>query len=140
MKLQELIKKIDYIELKSCDDLNTEISGISYNSKLAKKGDIFVCLKGEHTDGHKYYKEAELNGVVAFLCEEQLNSDLPQIVVKSTEQTIAIPSAILAGEPSKYLNLIGITGTNGKTTVTHLIQRIFENFAKKTDRENERET
>jgi len=132
MKLQELIKKIDYIELKSCDDLNTEISGISYNSKLAKKGDIFVCLKGEHTDGHKYYKEAELNGVVAFLCEEQLNSDLPQIVVKSTEQTIAIPSAILAGEPSKYLNLIGITGTNGKTTVTHLIQRIFENFAKKT--------
>ena len=128
MKLRELIDNLDYVKLINCENTDIQLTGISYNSKSTKEGDLFVCMKGEHTDGHRYFQDAINAGAKAFLCEDELNCDLPQILVKSTEQTIAIPSAILYNYPSNYLNLIGVTGTNGKTTVTHLIQHIFENY------------
>ena len=131
MKLSELIDKLDYEKLVNCDNTDIELTGISYNSKLAKNGDLFVCMRGEHTDGHKYFQDAVNSGVKAFLCEDELDCNLPQIIVKSTEQTLAIPSALLYNYPSNDLNLIGVTGTNGKTTVTHLIQRIFEHYNEK---------
>lgn len=125
MKLDELIKNVEYTDIINYK--NVEITGISYNSKTTQKGDIFVCLRGEYTDGHKYFKMAEENGAVAFVCEEELNTNLPQIIVKSTRHQIADFAASFYEYPSKDLNIVGITGTNGKTTVSHLVQRIFEN-------------
>ena len=125
MKLDELIKNVEYTDIINHEDV--EVTGISYNSKTTQKGDIFVCLRGEYTDGHKYFKMAEENGAVAFVCEEELNTNLPQVIVKSTRHQIADFAASFYEYPSKDLNIVGITGTNGKTTVSHLVQKIFEN-------------
>ena len=126
MKIRNLIDEIDYIELVNLEDMSYEIEGISYNSKKARPNDIFICLTGEHVDGHEYAEEAASNGAVVFVVERRLNIDVPQIVVSSTEEMIARISSIFYGNPSRKLNIIGVTGTNGKTTVTHLIQKLYE--------------
>ncbi len=126
MRLRTLIDEIDYIDLVNLEDMSYEIEGISYNSKKAKPNDIFICLTGEHVDGHEYAEEAAANGAVVFVVERRLNFDVPQIVVSSTEEMIAQISSLFYGNPSSKLNIIGVTGTNGKTTVTHLIQKLFE--------------
>lgn len=131
MKLDELIEHLDYKDLINFK--NVEISGISYNSKTTKKGDIFVCLTGEFTDGHEYAKNAIENGAAALLVERKVDADkkIPQVVVSSTRHKIADIADRFYSSPSRGINLIGITGTNGKTTVTHLIQKIFEENGEK---------
>lgn len=130
MKLEELIKVLDHKEIKNYDK-NIDIKGISYNSQLTKAGDIFVCLQGEYSDGHNWAKMAKERGAIALLCERALDIQLPQIIVDSTRQRIATVAALLNDYPSKNLSLFGVTGTNGKTTVTHLLQKIFEANEKK---------
>ncbi len=127
MKLDELIEYLDYKDLVNFK--NIDITGISYNSQTTKKGDIFVCLVGEHTDGHEFAKDAIEKGAAALLVEHKIdgiNKKYPQVVVASTRHKIADIADRFYSSPSKGINLIGITGTNGKTTVTHLIQKIFE--------------
>lgn len=130
MKLDELIEHLDYKDLVNFK--NVEVTGISYNSKTTKKGDIFICLTGEYTDGHEYAKNAIENGAVALLVEHPVDAGkIPQIVVSSTRHKIADIADRFYSSPSKGINLIGITGTNGKTTVTHLIQKILEENGQK---------
>lgn len=124
MKLEELIENLHYEELINFK--NVDISGISYNSQTTKKDNIFVCITGEHTDGHNFYQKAVEVGASAFMVEKPLDTHLPQIVVKSTKRQIADIASKFYNYPSKNLNLIGVTGTNGKTTVTHLLQKILE--------------
>ena len=125
MKLDELIEYLDYKDLINFK--NIDITGISYNSKTTKKGDIFVCLVGEHTDGHEFAQMAIENGANALLVEKKVEgTKIPQVVVSSTRRKIADIADRFYSSPSKGINLIGITGTNGKTTDTHLIQKIFE--------------
>lgn len=125
MKLDELIEYLDYKDLINFK--NIDITGISYNSKTTKKGDIFVCLVGEHTDGHEYAQDAIKAGAAALLVERKVEgTKIPQVVVSSTRHKIADIADRFYSCPSKGINLIGVTGTNGKTTVTHLIQKIFE--------------
>ena len=129
MKLSKIIENTKYKQLLNFNDV--EITGISYNSKTVEKGNLFVCLKGEYSDGHDYAKMAFDNGAAAFLTEKELDIDAPQIIVESTRHRIADVASAFYEYPSKNLKLIGVTGTNGKTTVTHLIQRIIEDAGKK---------
>ena len=131
MRLRTLIDNINYIELVNIDGFVSEIEGISYNSKKTKPEDVFICLTGEHVDGHEYAEEAVQNGACLCIVERRLNLDIPQIVVTDTSETIAQVSDLFYASPSSKLNLIGVTGTNGKTTVTHLIQKLFEAENKK---------
>ena len=131
MRLRNLVEEIDYIELINMEDMSGEIEGISYSSKNIKPNYLFVCLTGEHVDGHEYAEEAMNNGAIACVVERQLSVDVPQIVVSSTEEMIARISNMYYSNPSSRLNVIGVTGTNGKTTVTHLIQELFEAFSQK---------
>ena len=124
MKLEELIEHLDYKDLANFK--NVEISGISYNSKTTKKGDIFICLPGEYADGHDFAQNAIDNGAAALLVERILDIKIPQVVVSSTRHKMADIADRFYSSPSKGINLIGITGTNGKTSVTHLIQKIME--------------
>src|SRR5574344_269565 len=124
MKLSKLIENLKYENLINFEDV--EITGISYNSKTTKAGVIFICLVGEYTDGHEYFKNAIDSGARAFLVEKELPCKLPQIIVKSTRHQIADIADTFYNSPSKELDLIGVTGTNGKTTVTHLVQKIME--------------
>lgn len=129
MRLSELIENLKYKEILNFEDV--EITGISYNSKTTKPQDIFVCLVGEHTDGHEYFESAVKNGAKALLVEKKLDCSIPQVIVDSTRHQIADIADKFYNSPSKELNLIGITGTNGKTTVTHLVQKILENNGEK---------
>ena len=125
MKLTNLVKNIKVENI--INETDVEISGISYNSKTIQSGEIFVCLVGEHSDGHEYAEMAVKNGAVALFCEKEIKSvSVPQILVESTRHQIADLAANFYNFPSKKLSLIGVTGTNGKTTVTHLIQKIVE--------------
>ncbi len=129
MELSKIIKEINPDEVLNFKDV--DILGISYNSNTINSHEIFVCLKGEHVDGHDFAQMAFEKGAVALMCEKPLNIEIPQLIVKSTQEKIADLSACFYHNPSRELNLIGVTGTNGKTTVTHLIQKIFEQDNKK---------
>lgn len=130
MKLSELIKDVDVVEKYNYNE-NIDVTGVNYNSKTTKTGDIFVCLRGEHVDGHNFAADAVKKGAVAVMCETKLDLDVPEIIVSSAEQSIAGLANRFYKAPSKDLNLIGVTGTNGKTTVTHLVQRIMESSGDK---------
>ena len=125
MKLKNLIKNINTKKIINKADI--EISGVSYNSKTINKGEIFVCLVGEYSDGHEFAKMAQDNGAAAIFCEKEIPEiTIPQIIVESTRHQIADLATNFYETPSKKIKLIGVTGTNGKTTVTHLIQKIVE--------------
>lgn len=124
MELNKIVECIDPIEVLNMK--NVDIKGISYNSKTINSHEIFVCLKGEHVDGHNFAQMAFEKGAIAIICERPLNIEIPQLIVKSTQKTIADLADCFYRSPSKSLNLIGVTGTNGKTSVTHLVQKILE--------------
>jgi len=126
MKLRTLVEQLNYRELVNMNDFSIDIENVAYSSKACKPNDIFVCITGEHTDGHEYFQEALNNGAVVCVVEKILNSDIPQIVVDSTQEILADLAIILNGNATESINLIGVTGTNGKTTVSHLLQKIIE--------------
>ena len=129
MDLSTIIKNIKTEEVLNFKDV--DIKGISYNSNTINSHEIFVCLKGEHVDGHDFAQSAFEKGAVALMCQRPLNIEIPQLIVKSTQESIADLAAIFYHNPSYELNLMGVTGTNGKTTVCHLVQKIFEQARKK---------
>ncbi len=126
MKLENISEYISFVELVNFNDAFGEIEGVSYNSKKVEKNYIFVCLVGEHIDSHEFVQEAVDNGAIAVVANRILNLDIPQIIVSDTNIALAQIASEFYGNPSKKLNVIGVTGTNGKTTVTHLIQKLFE--------------
>lgn len=129
MELGKIIKAIECNEVLNYKDV--DIKGISYNSKTINSHEIFVCLKGEHVDGHEFAQMAFEKGAVALMVEKPLNIEIPQLVVSSCQEKIADLACCFHHNPSQELNLIGVTGTNGKTTVTHLVQKIIEEDQKK---------
>ena len=110
---------------------DTQISGIFCNSQKIKPNGVFVCIKGEHDDGHNYVKDAEKKGAAVIVASKKVETTLPVIYCSDTLQALAELSEKFYGYPSKKLRLIGVTGTNGKTTVTYLIKSILEASGKK---------
>ncbi|MCD8210427.1 MAG: UDP-N-acetylmuramoyl-L-alanyl-D-glutamate--2,6-diaminopimelate ligase [Prevotella sp.] len=126
MILQELIKNITPIEVKG--SLEKEITGINLDSRLIEKGHIFVAMRGTQVDGHKFISKAIDSGAIAILCEEipdETPQDVTFIKVKSTEDVIGAVATRFYGDPSRKLKLIGVTGTNGKTTIATLLYEMF---------------
>ncbi|MBU0952528.1 MAG: UDP-N-acetylmuramoyl-L-alanyl-D-glutamate--2,6-diaminopimelate ligase [Elusimicrobia bacterium] len=105
-----------------------DITGITYHSKKVCSGYIFVCLQGQHTDGARFVSEAVTNGAAAIVTDRELDDikDTVQIVVPNALKALSFLSAKYYDFPSKKLNVIGVTGTNGKTTITYLLESIFE--------------
>lgn len=114
-------------------DLDAEqICGLSYDSRKVKKGDIFFCLPGEKTDGNEFISDAIASGASLIVTEVPAQSlSVPQVVVNDIRLVLADCAATFYGDPSKSLRLIGVTGTNGKTTSTHLIEHIMTAAEKK---------
>jgi len=108
-----------------------EISGICYDSRNVEKGNVFVAIKGLVQDGHKYAKMAEEKGAAVIVAENKVDVDIPVLYVEDTKRAVAEMSAEFFGHPSKKFRLIGVTGTNGKTTTTYLIKSIFEAAGKR---------
>ena len=129
MNLKTLTKNLD---CKTVGNININIEEISTNSKTVTAGGLFVCLVGENADGHNYVLEAIKNEAVAVVCERELkNISVPQIIVESTRKACSKLFANFYDNPQNKLKLIGITGTNGKTTTSFLIKSILENAGKK---------
>lgn len=128
MNLNEIIKYIKPESILNSEKVeNIEIKGVSYNSKTIKQGELFVCLSGEHTDGHAYALSAQEKGASAIIALKKIEGiNIPVLIVENTQLALAQTAAIYYNFPSQKLRLIGVTGTNGKTTVTHLIENIFE--------------
>jgi len=126
LKLSQII---EYIKPEhNSDNLNNiEVTGISYNSKTIQQGNIFICLVGEHVDGHNFIIQAVEKGASAIIAQKQLKDiNIPVLIVEDTQLTLSQVASVFYDFPSEKLRLIGITGTNGKTTVTHLVENIFE--------------
>ena len=131
MYLKELLKDVDILEIKG--DANPEITGIHYNSQSVTDGGLFVAIEGFVTDGHKYVKNAVDAGAKAVVCTRFTDDiDAVQILVEDSRIAEAKISSNFFGNPSKNFKLIGVTGTNGKTTVTHLVKHILDSMGYKT--------
>ena len=102
------------------------VNSVAYDSRRVEPGALFCCVPGLDVDGHRFAADAVARGAVALLCEEALDLDVPQIRVPSVRAAMGPLAAIVAGRPSDDLVLVGITGTNGKTTTAHLLVSIFE--------------
>lgn len=124
MKLLNLLKDIEIIEASA--DMELEIGDISYDSRRTKPGDLFVAIKGFESDGHRYIGAAREKGAAAVICEEKPEAGIPYVLVKNSREALALASAAYFGHPASKMKLIGITGTNGKTTVTMLLKHVLE--------------
>ncbi|MDP4091547.1 MAG: Mur ligase family protein, partial [Bacillota bacterium] len=126
MKLSRLLEGMDYTLVKGT--IEVDIEEIQYNSRKVKKEDVFFCIRGYSADGHNYAVSAVGRGASVVFCEKdiQIESPVTVIKVKDTRKAMAIAAANYYGRPSDRLKLIGITGTNGKTTSTYMIKAILE--------------
>ena len=133
MNIKSLLKEMDYLSFTGSDD--TEITGITNDSRKVGKNDIFVAIKGFTNDGHKFIAKSLENGASAVICEnipENVRGNGSFILVKSPRESMAIAADIIYGRPSKKMNIIGVTGTNGKTSTTYLLNGIYDYLGEKS--------
>lgn len=132
--LTEILKGCDYIERSSGSEISmsTEISGVAYDSRKVEEGYLFVAIKGERYDGHDFINDAIVKGAAAAVAEREVSSKIgaPCVFVKDGRKALACISNNFYGRPSEGLTLIGVTGTNGKTTTTYILKSILEEWGK----------
>ncbi len=114
---------------------NVEIKNVTIDSRCVTKGSMFFCIKGFHTDGHTYIKDAVKQGAVAIVVEELQNSypeNIAVLKVENSREALAFAAANIYNKPSESFNLIGVTGTNGKTSTTYFMEAILKEYGEKT--------
>ncbi len=122
MKLSTLAKELTEAKLSGDADIRT----LCADSRVAGEGDLFFCFSGTHEDSHPYAREAEARGAAAIVCEKDTGVCCPQLFVPDGREAMARIAAAFYGHPERKLRTVGVTGTNGKTTVTHMIANILE--------------
>ncbi len=132
MKLKELLKDIPVVAVVGSEDI--EITGVNIDSRRIKEGHLFVAMKGTQVDGHKFVPKAIELGAKAVLCEdmpEQKAEGVTYVQVESTEDAVGKVATTFHGNPSTKLKLVGVTGTNGKTTIATLLYNMFTKMGHK---------
>ena len=132
MKLNEVLKNITPIKIVGND--NVEITGVNIDSRRIKAGHLFVAIRGTQVDGHQFIDKAIELGADAVLCEElpeKLSDHVTYVQVESTEDAVGKVATLFYGNPSHKLKLVGVTGTNGKTTIATLLYNMFRKFGYK---------
>lgn len=132
MKLTDVLQALSFYDYDEKGNYDIDIKHIANDSRDVKPGSLFVCIKGYTVDGHDYVEEAITNGAIAIVAEKSLDNSVPVITVRDTSRALAMLANEFYGHPTKYMPLIGVTGTNGKTTVSYLLEAIFKAFKKKT--------
>ena len=110
---------------------DVEVNELRYNSRKVEKGDVFCCVVGTFADGHKYAAQAVEAGAAALVVERQLDLDVPQVLVENTRIAMAEMAAAYYGNPADEMVMVGITGTNGKTSTSYMLKSIAERMGKK---------
>ena len=100
------------------------VGGLEYSSRSVKDGDLFFCIPGTRVDGHDFAADAVSRGAAALVVQRPLELDIPQYIVQDSREALALASAAFFDHPSQQLALMGITGTNGKTTTSFLLEWI----------------
>lgn len=132
MKLNELLKAIQSTEIIGNTDI--EISEVNIDSRRIAEGHLFMAMKGTQSDGHTYIPSAIEKGAVAILCEEfptEIKENICYIAVKDSEEAVGKIATYFYGNPTEKMELVGVTGTNGKTTIATLLYNTFRYFGYK---------
>lgn len=132
-KLSELLSEIKVLSVYGEETTDIFINGIAYHSAKVSKGDLFVCIRGYKTDGHRYLKDAVSKGAVAAIVEYPVEGvSIPQYVTSDSRLALAYTASSFYDFPSRKMRMIGVTATNGKTTTTYMINEILEKQGLKT--------
>lgn len=132
MKLSELIKAIQPVQV--IGNAEKEITGVAIDSRSVETGNLFMAMRGTQTDGHAYIPAAIGKGATAILCEtapEELDENITYLVVKDSESATGKAATTFFGNPTSKMELVGVTGTNGKTTIATLLYNTFRYFGYK---------
>lgn len=132
MKLNALIKNIKPTKVLGSDEV--DITGVNIDSRRIGKGHLFVAMRGTQVDGHRFIPKAIEQGAAAVLCEElpdETADGVTYVQVPSTEDAVGRVATIFYGDPSRHLKLVGVTGTNGKTTIATLLYNMFRKMGHK---------
>lgn len=124
MKLSELLNQVQVLSQTAAPEL--EVGGVSCDSRRVKPGDIYVAVRGYQTDGHRYIPDAVQRGAIAVVCEEVPETQIPYVLVSDSRAALADLGAAWYRYPAREMTMIGVTGTNGKTTVTYLLKSVLE--------------
>lgn len=124
MKLKDLLQGIEVLACSAPPEL--EIPSVSYHSGAVEPGGLFVAVPGYATDGHRYIPDAVQRGAAVVLCERDMPGGVPWVRVRSSRAALARLGANWYGHPANALQIIGVTGTNGKSTVTYLLKALLE--------------
>ena len=132
MKLKEILTSIHPVKITGNQDI--EITGVDIDSRQVGSGHLFMAMRGTQTDGHAYIPAAIEKGAIAILCEElpaELNEEITYIQVTDSEDAVGKVATAFYGDPTSKMELVGVTGTNGKTTIATLLYNIFRYFGYK---------
>ncbi|XP_039022727.1 UDP-N-acetylmuramoyl-L-alanyl-D-glutamate--2,6-diaminopimelate ligase MurE homolog, chloroplastic-like [Hibiscus syriacus] len=137
MSLAELLDESKVVPVSVNGDIEVEITGIQHDSRLVSAGDLFVCCVGRKTDGHLYLSEADKRGAVAVVASKEIDIEdtlgcKALVIVEDTNSVLPTLAASFYRHPSKNMAVIGITGTNGKTTTSYLIKGMYEAMGLRT--------
>jgi UDP-N-acetylmuramoyl-L-alanyl-D-glutamate--2,6-diaminopimelate ligase len=124
VELEALIRALAPSELTGARPV--EIADLAYDTRRVSEGALFFCVRGERLDGHALAREAVDGGAVALVVERPLDEEVPQLVVPDSRAAMAVAADIFFGEPTKELEVAGVTGTNGKTTTVFLLGSMLE--------------
>jgi len=124
MRLDRLLGHVEVLAIRG-DLTAVDVSSVSHDTRSTAPGALFCCLPGTVTDGHEHAAEAVANGAVALLVERMLPLEVAQVQVTDARMAMAPIAAALHDNPSDAMRVVGVTGTNGKTTVTHLLQAVL---------------
>lgn len=130
MKLQTLLSRLPGFWVHRGG--NPDIVALEMDSRHVTPGSLFFCVKGFTVDGHDFAEQAVERGAVAIVAERPLSVNVPVVVVPDSRRAMAILADAFYGQPTHRLHLIGVTGTNGKTTTTHIIEQVARKAGKKT--------
>ena len=132
MKLNELLNHVNVLTILG--DPEKDICGVNIDSRRIEAGHLFIAIPGTQTDGHRFIPKAIELGATAILCEqlpEEQRAEVTYVVVTSTEAVVGQVATLFYGDPSTKLKLVGVTGTNGKTTIATLLYNMFRAFGHK---------
>ncbi len=124
--MTELVHEIDLVEVRG-DLASTEVRSVEFDSRRVQPGSLFCCVPGSLTDGHRFAAQAVEAGATSLLCDHAIDLDVTQVVVApgTIRPAMAAVAATFHGHPSRSMTMVGVTGTNGKTTVAHLVRSIL---------------
>ena len=124
MKLSELLRDVKVLEWHASPDM--EITCVEADSRKIREGGLFVAVVGYESDGHSFIPAAMAGGAVCVLCSRKPETDVPYVLTSDTRKGLALAASNWYGRPAEKMKIIGVTGTNGKTTTTNLIKTILE--------------